>query len=50
MKILLTAEFYYPSIGGAQKVVSEIAERLAVNNDLKVYIATSQIYKNQKRK
>jgi glycosyltransferase involved in cell wall biosynthesis len=50
MKILLTAEFYYPSIGGAQKVVSEIAERLAINKDLKIYIATSKIYKNQKKK
>lgn len=48
MKILITVEFYYPSIGGAQKVTSEIAEHLAKKN-LKVYVATSQIYKNQKK-
>jgi len=48
MKILITVEFYYPSIGGAQKVTSEIAEHLAKKN-FKVYVATSQIYKNQKK-
>ena len=48
MKILITVEFYYPSVGGAQKVVSEIAEQLAKKN--KVYVATSQIYQNQKKK
>lgn len=48
MRILITVEFYYPSVGGAQKVVSEIAEQLAKKN--KVYVATSQIYQNQKKK
>jgi glycosyltransferase involved in cell wall biosynthesis len=49
MKILLTVEFYHPSVGGAQKVVSEIAEHLA-RKKFKVYVATSQIYEKQKKK
>ena len=34
MKILIAAEFYYPSVGGVQKVVSEIAEHLAKKNKI----------------
>jgi glycosyltransferase involved in cell wall biosynthesis len=40
MKILFCVEFYYPSIGGAQEVVRQIAERLAVRGH-DVTVATS---------
>lgn len=29
MKILFCVEFYYPSMGGAQEVVRQLAERMA---------------------
>ncbi|MFS2152568.1 glycosyltransferase family 4 protein [Rhizobium sp. Rhizsp42] len=40
MKILFCVEFYYPSIGGAQEVVRQIAERLAASGH-DVTVATS---------
>ncbi len=40
MKILLCAEFFYPSIGGAQEVVKQIATRLALQGH-DVTVATS---------
>lgn len=42
MKILLCSEFYYPSIGGAQEVVRQIAERFVMwGHD--VTVATSAV-------
>lgn len=42
MKILLCSEFYYPSVGGAQEVVRQIAERFVIwGHD--VTVATSAI-------
>ena len=40
MKILITSEFYQPSIGGAQEVVKQIGEHLAANGH-QVIVATS---------
>lgn len=40
MKIVFCVEFYYPSIGGAQEVVRQIAERLAARGH-DVTVATS---------
>jgi glycosyltransferase involved in cell wall biosynthesis len=40
MKILFCVEFYYPSVGGAQEVVRQIAERLAASGH-DVTVATS---------
>lgn len=42
MKILCCVEFYYPSLGGAQEVVRQLAERL-VSRGHAVTVATSQI-------
>lgn len=42
MKILCCVEFYYPSLGGAQEVVRQLAERLASRGHA-VTVATSQI-------
>jgi len=42
MNYLFSCEFYYPSVGGVQKVIQEIAERL-VKNGHKVTIATSAL-------
>jgi hypothetical protein len=42
MKILFCVEFYYPSIGGAQEVVRQIAERMAAKSH-DVTVATSKI-------
>ncbi|MDS7594770.1 glycosyltransferase family 4 protein [Agrobacterium tumefaciens] len=40
MKLLFCVEFYYPSIGGAQEVVRQVAERLAARGH-DVTVATS---------
>jgi len=40
MKILLSCEFYYPTIGGAQEIIRQIAQRLAKKGH-KVTVATS---------
>lgn len=42
MKILFCVEFYYPSIGGAQEVVRQLAERMAAGGH-DVTVATSRI-------
>ncbi|MES2364322.1 MAG: glycosyltransferase family 4 protein [Pseudomonadota bacterium] len=42
MNILFCVEFYYPSLGGAQEVVRQLAERLASRGHT-VTVATSQI-------
>ena len=42
MNYLFSCEFYYPSVGGVQKVIQEIAERL-VKKGHKVTIATSAL-------
>lgn len=42
MKILCCVEFYHPSLGGAQEVVRQLAERLASRGH-EVTVATSQI-------
>lgn len=42
MKILFCVEFYYPSVGGAQEVVRQIAERMALRGH-EVTVATSKI-------
>lgn len=42
MRILCCVEFYYPSVGGAQEVVRQLAERLAVRGH-HVTVATTQI-------
>lgn len=42
MKILLCVEFFYPSVGGAQEVVKQIATRL-VKRGHHVTVATSQL-------
>lgn len=42
MKILFCVEFYYPSVGGAQEVVRQIAERMVARGH-EVTVATSQI-------
>src|SRR5215467_949510 len=42
MKILFCVEFYYPSIGGAQEVVRQIAERMASSGH-EVSVATTRI-------
>jgi glycosyltransferase involved in cell wall biosynthesis len=42
MKIVCCVEFYYPSIGGAQEVVRQLAERLVVRGH-DVTVATSNI-------
>ena len=42
MKILLTVDFYEPSVGGTQKVVKELAERFySAGHD--VYVATTKL-------
>jgi len=42
MKILLCCEFYYPSLGGVQIVMQQIAERLAKNGH-QVLLATTKL-------
>lgn len=42
MKILFCVEFYFPSIGGAQEVVRQIAERMAAKGH-EVTVATTKI-------
>jgi len=42
MKILICCDFYYPSIGGVQTVLQQIAERL-VKRGHKVTVATSKL-------
>jgi glycosyltransferase involved in cell wall biosynthesis len=42
MKILFFVEFYFPSIGGAQEVVRQIAERMAAKGH-EVTVATTKI-------
>jgi L-malate glycosyltransferase len=42
MKLIFCVEFYYPSVGGAQEVVRQLAERLAVCGH-EVIVATSHI-------
>lgn len=42
MRILFCVEFYYPSVGGAQEVVRQLAERM-VSHGHAVSIATSKI-------
>jgi glycosyltransferase involved in cell wall biosynthesis len=42
MRILHTAEFYFPSVGGAQEVVRQISEQLARRGH-EVTVATSQL-------
>jgi L-malate glycosyltransferase len=42
MKILFCVEFYYPSVGGAQEVVRQIAERM-VSRGHEVGVATTRI-------
>ena len=42
MKILFCVEFYFPSIGGAQEVVRQIAERMATKGH-DVTVATTKI-------
>jgi len=42
LKILFCTEFFYPSVGGAQEVVKQIATRM-VGFGHDVYVATSQI-------
>ncbi|NYT46274.1 glycosyltransferase family 4 protein [Alcaligenaceae bacterium] len=42
MKILLCVEFYFPSIGGAQEVVRQVAERL-VRRGHTVTVATTEL-------
>ena len=40
MKVLFCCEFYYPHVGGVQKVIQEIGERLVVKGH-EVTVATS---------
>jgi L-malate glycosyltransferase len=42
LKILHTAEFYYPSVGGAQEVVRQISERLTQRGH-EVTVATTRV-------
>ncbi len=42
MRILLACEFYYPSVGGVQEVVRQLAERLALRGH-EVTVATSRL-------
>jgi len=42
MKILFTVEYYFPSIGGAQTVVRQLAERF-VKNGHDVWVATTKL-------
>ncbi len=42
MKILHTAEFYYPSVGGVQEVVRQLSERLVCRGN-EVTVATSRL-------
>jgi glycosyltransferase involved in cell wall biosynthesis len=49
MKILITVEFYYPSVGGSQEVVKQIAEGL-VKKGHEVTVATSKMKSRQATK
>lgn len=49
MRILFCCEYYYPSCGGVQKVMQEVAERL-VKHGHDVTVATSKIPKRKFRK
>lgn len=46
MKILCCVEFYYPSVGGAQEVVRQLAERLVARGH-QVTVATSYLPERQ---
>jgi glycosyltransferase involved in cell wall biosynthesis len=46
MKILICSDYYYPSVGGQQIVLKEIAERL-VKRGHKVIVATSKMQSRQ---
>ena len=46
MKILLTVEYYTPSVGGAQEVVKQLAERLARRGH-RVTVATTRLPQRQ---
>ena len=48
MNILICCEFFYPSVGGAQKVCEELAINLSKQGH-KVSIATSQFKKSLKK-
>jgi glycosyltransferase involved in cell wall biosynthesis len=48
MRILLACEFYYPSIGGVQEVMRQLAERLARAGH-EVGVATSYVGERQSR-
>ncbi len=47
LKILLTVEFYYPKIGGAEEVVRQLAERLA-DSGHKVTVATTKLVERER--
>ncbi len=46
MKVLICSDYYYPSVGGQQNVLKEIAERL-VKRGHKITIATSKMQSRQ---
>jgi glycosyltransferase involved in cell wall biosynthesis len=48
MRILLACEFYYPSIGGVQEVIRQIAERLAARGN-RVSVATTYLAERKSR-
>ena len=48
MNILICSEFFYPSVGGAQKVALELSTNLKKMGH-KVHVATSRIHKKQKK-
>src|SRR5687767_10096703 len=48
MRVLLACEFYFPSIGGVQAVMRQIAERL-VDEGHSVVVATTQLAQRQSR-
>ena len=48
MNILICSEFYYPSIGGAQKVALELSKNFR-DNSHSVSVATSILFNNQKK-
>ena len=48
MRILLACEFYYPSVGGVQEVMRQIAERLAARGH-RVTVATTYVAERKSR-
>jgi glycosyltransferase involved in cell wall biosynthesis len=48
MRILLACEFYYPSVGGVQEVMRQVAERLAARGH-RVTVATSCLAERKSR-